>query len=248
MSRAGRSERPAWPARPRPWAVGQPRQQFLGGFVEIGRLHGVVDQSPVGGVGCRSPFRRAAASASRAPGPPAGAAARSRPESGLKPLFDERLPEHRVGRGHGEVGGQREIAAQADGPAPHGADHGQVDGVHSSITRCAAWGMRRTRSPVRGRCPPLWWRPSRRPRRSRRPAPRMWIARNESSAAASVNASTSSSTIEWLNELRRAGRSSVSRRIAPSRCAVTDTVSVDQALDSPPGPLPEPYTDTHTVC
>lgn len=51
------------------------------------------------------------------------------PESGLKPRFDEGLPEHRVVGGHGEVRGQREVAAQADGPPPHGAHHGQVDGV-----------------------------------------------------------------------------------------------------------------------
>ena len=42
---------------------------------------------------------------------------------------DERLPEHRIVGGHGEVGGQRQVAAKADGPAAHAAHHGQMNGV-----------------------------------------------------------------------------------------------------------------------
>ena len=138
----------------------------------------------------------------------------------------ERLPEHRVVGGHREVGGQREIAAEADGPAPHGAHHGQVDGVRR-VRRAGAtvWGMRRTRSPVRGRWPPELVATQSAPAQKSSPAPRMWMARSDSSVAASVSASTSASTIEWLNELRRDGRSSVSRRIAPSRVRGHRTVS-----------------------
>ena len=48
------------------------------------------------------------------------------------------------------------------------------------------------------------------------------MARNESSVAASVSAATSVSIMLWLNELRRDGRSSVSRRTAPSRLVVSE--------------------------
>ena len=144
------------------------------------------------------------------------------PESGLKPLVDERLPEHRVVGGHGEVGGEREVAAEARRPSPARRTP-RAGGwcATSSTSRWDVWGMRRTRSPVRGRWPPELVATQSAPAQKSSPSPRMWMARNESSAAASVSASTSASTIEWLNELRRAGRSSVSRRIAPSRCAVT---------------------------
>ena len=42
---------------------------------------------------------------------------------------DERLPEHRVVGGDGEVRGQGQIAAKADGPPLHAADHGQLDAM-----------------------------------------------------------------------------------------------------------------------
>ena len=52
------------------------------------------------------------------------------PESGLNPRAAKRLPKNRVVGGHGEVGGQREIAAQAGGESPHTADNRQMDAVH----------------------------------------------------------------------------------------------------------------------
>jgi hypothetical protein len=48
------------------------------------------------------------------------------------------------------------------------------------------------------------------------------MARSESSVAASVSRSTIALIIEWLNALRLAGRSSVSRRTSLSRDAVTE--------------------------
>ena len=48
---------------------------------------------------------------------------------GAEAAADERLPEHRVVGGDGEVGGQGQIAAEADGPALHAAHHGQLDVV-----------------------------------------------------------------------------------------------------------------------
>jgi hypothetical protein len=47
------------------------------------------------------------------------------------------------------------------------------------------------------------------------------MARSESSVAAPVSVATNASTIEWLNELRLDGRSSVTRRTGPSRVVVT---------------------------
>ena len=50
------------------------------------------------------------------------------PESG-EAAADERLPERRVVGGDSEVRGQGQIAAKADGPALHAADHGQMDAM-----------------------------------------------------------------------------------------------------------------------
>jgi len=58
------------------------------------------------------------------------------------------------------------------------------------------------------------------------PAPRMWMARSESSVAASRSAAASESVMAWSSALRRDGRSSVSRRTSPSLVAVTVPSSV----------------------
>ncbi len=50
------------------------------------------------------------------------------PESGTEAPLDEGLPEHRVGGGEGEVGCQREVAAEPRRPSPHATEHGQLDG------------------------------------------------------------------------------------------------------------------------
>jgi hypothetical protein len=44
-------------------------------------------------------------------------------------MADERFPEHRIVGRDGEVRGQGQIAAKADGPTLHAADHGQLDAV-----------------------------------------------------------------------------------------------------------------------
>ena len=91
------------------------------------------------------------------------------------------------------------------------------------MTRCAVWGMRRTRSPVRGARPAVIV--CGHPVRSGAeiaPSPRTCTARRESSAAAAVSAPTNASIIPWLSELRRDGRFSTTRSTAPSRCAVTE--------------------------
>jgi hypothetical protein len=69
----------------------------------------------------------------------------------------------------------------------------------------------------------------------------MWMARSESSVAAAVNASTNASIIGWFSELRRDGRSSVTRRTSPSRDVVTapSSVTVESAILR--------YTVGHTV-
>ena len=83
--------------------------------------------------------------------------------------------------------------------------------------------MRRTMSPVRGRSSVLLLVATQStPEQKSSPAPWMWMARSESSVAASVNAATNASIMFWLNELRRDGRSSVSRSTAPSRLEVSE--------------------------
>ena len=107
--------------------------------------------------------------------------------------------------------------------------------------------MRRTRSPARGRCPPELVATQSAPAQKSSPSPRMWMARNESSAAASVSASTK--CVDHRMAQRIAPGRAIERE--PQNRAVPAAWSPrrqrSRPLDSPPGSLPEPYTDTHTV-
>ena len=231
--RHGRPGRPAGPAAPRRRRRVRPRSRSGGSGPSRRRRR-------------RSPSRRAAASRLARARPTSRGSSQVEPESGLKPRVEERLPEHRVVGGDGEVGGQGQIAAQADRPAPHPAHHRQVDAcATSSITRLAVCGMRRTRSPVRGRWPPLLVATQSAPAQKSSPAPRMWMARSESSVAASVSTSTNASIIGWLNELRRDGRSSVSRRTR--RRAMPSPSRRRRPPESPSNPPFRIYTVSHTV-
>ncbi len=145
------------------------------------------------------------------------------PESGAEAAADERLPEHRVVGGDGEVRGQRQVAAEPDGPAPHAAHDGQLDGVDQFDQRggrcvgCAAPGRRC--AAVARRC---WWPPSRRPRRSR--LPRRGCGWREANRRWRRRSGRSTNVVDHRMAQRVAPRRAIERETqeSPSRDAVTE--------------------------
>ena len=165
---------------------GQPGQQLVGGGVEFGGGHRGVDQPPVGRVGtghllAQQQHPLGAGHPGQARQQPGRARVRG------ETAGQERLPEQRVGVGDGEVGGEREIAAQARPPSrapgrpPAG---GSWRGVRSPGSRYAGYGG--PDRPSAGVARSRWWPPSRHRSRSRRRRRSMPIARRVSSVAAAV--------------------------------------------------------------
>ena len=111
----------------------------------------------------------------------------------------------------------------------------------SSITRWAVWGIRRTRSPVRGRSPPLV-RPQSTPEQKSVPAPWIWIARSESSVAASVRRFDEG--LDHRLAQRVAPRRAIERRRAGCRPPGTSSPHRRQSPLTPPFPR---YTVRPTV-
>ena len=118
---------PTWSnhlARPSPTVAlcRQGGHQLGGGGVDVGFRDGAVDHLPLGGFGAVDH----AAEVDHLAGAHVADPAREEPgvaAVGGEPAVDERRPEARVVGGDGEVGRQREVEADAGGPAAHRAHH-----------------------------------------------------------------------------------------------------------------------------
>ena len=92
-------------------------------------LDAAVNQAPVGCLRGASPFRRAAASVLARASPASRGSSQVDPESGLKPRATNGSQKTASVDGHREVGGQGQIAPEADGVTAHAAHDRQVNGV-----------------------------------------------------------------------------------------------------------------------
>ena len=101
-------------------------RRAVGGGVELGVGHRAVDQSPLGGLRAAELAPSSSSSLARAT-PTRRGSSQVAPLSGLKPALGGTAPRSgRLGR-DGEVGGERELAAEPGGPAAHRAHHRQLD-------------------------------------------------------------------------------------------------------------------------
>ena len=192
---------------------GEAGDEVVDGGVEVGVGHRPVDQAPVGRLlaGQLAPEQQQllrpghADQSGQQPGGPA---------VGAEPALEERLPEAaRVG-GHGEVGGQGDLAAEAGGPAAHRGHHRQLDLGEQLDEAVGLQGVRRWMLPVRGRgASPepfvgVLVDTQSAPEQKSLPVLPITIARSDSSVAASSSARTIVRTAGGGSAFLRFGRSS----------------------------------------
>ena len=212
--RRASSSAPAWSSHlVRPSATvgpgGQPRRRARSASASTSSAGDrAVHEPPLGGLGAARARGRAAAAPGPGPRRPGAAAATSPPLSGVKPRSANGSQKRASSAAIGEVGGQRELEADAGRPAPHRAhDRAPATVAISGISR---WAWRR--QPALDAADPRSRSPGAALRATMSTPPQKW-----SPAPVSTMTRTASSRparVERVDQRRRSSSSSMALRLS----------------------------------